>query len=294
MPTLAEFQNGIFISGGYAGPPANAPVLRNAAGVSTGVLLAHDDVPLPAGTVLSASVTAAGGPPALANTPAVAPGAPVAEGASGGQTVPFGPPAAVAAGAGNAVLLPFVPDMISYVVIPANPASGVDYFYTAPLSGCSVFIDRTAAGDLVVYHANRLALTVTPNPAAYLAATPLAEQYQPARNQMRADHNTLMGALSGPLGGPLTPLASLERAAYYQCVENERARKIAQGRTNVTNMAGTNAMGFRIGGAWQFWWQTWAILSYDRPATAPKTLTSGRHQGIVPGTGRLLGTGQFH
>src|ERR1700722_16338701 len=109
MPTLAQFQNGIFISGGYAGPPANAPVLRNAAGVSTFVLMAHDDVPLPAGTVLSASVTAAGGPPALANTPTAAPGVPVAEGASGGQTVPFGPPAPAAAGAGNAVMLPFVP-----------------------------------------------------------------------------------------------------------------------------------------------------------------------------------------
>jgi hypothetical protein len=118
MPALAEFQNGIFVSGGYAGPPANAPVLRNAAGVSTDVLLAHD-VPLPAGTVLSASVTAAGGPPALANTPAMTPGALVAEGASGGRAVPFGPPAAAAAGAGNAVLLPFVPDMISYVVISA-------------------------------------------------------------------------------------------------------------------------------------------------------------------------------
>jgi len=153
-----------------------------------------------------------------------------------------------------------------------------------------VFIDRNpATGDLVVYHANRMSLTKVPGPDHYLAITPLDEQYREARIQMDVDYTTLQHAL----GGGLVSVAQLRRPTYYQCIEVEKNRKRAQGRSDVDALGGTNVMGFRVGGNWQFWWQTWAILSYNRPITAPEALRSGRRQDIELGTGKLLAVEQF-
>jgi len=292
VPTLNEFQNAIVVAGSYNGPPAHAPLLRDATGTTTHALLAGAVVPLTPGSYYSISVPPAGGVPSLATTPVVGVGAPVADPTSGGQRIPFVAPAA----AGNAVFLPFLQDMICYTLLPVDPASNVDFFYTDALSGCSVFVDRIdATNDLVVYHANRVSLTATANPVQYLADTPFPDQYKAARNTMRTDHATAQAALSAALGGAgLTNLASLERSDYLACVDQEMNRKRTMGRRNVgTGAAGTNVMGFRVAGAWQFWWQSWAILTYDRPASAPKTLLSGIHQPLQMGTGKLFGAQRF-
>jgi hypothetical protein len=293
MPTLAQFQNGIYVAGNYNGPPANTPHLRDAAGTTIHALQ-MGGVPLPVGSHYSLNFLPGGVAPSAATTPTVSVGATVPDPTSGGQIVPFGPPGP----AGNAVFLEFKQDMICSAILPNNPASNVDYFYTSNLSGCSIFIDQIAANnDLIVYHANRVSLTATPNMtmAQYLATTPFANQFQMARNTMRADHTSARNALAAAMGGvAINSVAQLERADYFLSVENEMARKRNMGRTNVAiGVAGTNVMGFRVGGAWQFWWQTWTILTYDRPANAPKALTHGLHQGMVLGTGRLLDAQRF-
>jgi hypothetical protein len=38
-------------------------------------------------------------------------------------------------------------------------------------------------------------------------------------------------------------------------------------------------MGFRVAGAWQFWWQTWASLDYDRPLGADAVRLGVHQQG---------------
>jgi hypothetical protein len=292
MPTLADFQNTIIVAGSYNGPPAHNPVLRDAAGTAIHNLIMGAVVPLAPGSIFSISVPPAGGAPSLATTPVVGVGAAVPHAGSGGQQIPFVAPAA----AGDAVFLPFRQDMICYTLLPANPASNVDFFYTDNLSGCSVFVDRVAGtNDLVVYHANRVSLTATPNPPQYLADTPFPDQYKAARHVMQTDHATAQAALSATLGGvALTDVAILERFHYFACVDQEMNRKRTMGRRNVdVGAAGTNVMGFRIAGAWQFWWQSWAILTYDRPLSAPEVLRSGVHQQLVHGTGELLGVQRF-
>jgi hypothetical protein len=96
-------------------------------------------------------------------------------------------------------------------------------------------------------------------------------------------------------GSGLTPLARCERATYFLPVENEVNRKGGQGRTNVTiGAAGTNVVGFRIAGAsWEFWWQTWALLSYDRPKAHIKSLVGHRSHAMNLGHAELLGYGRF-
>ena len=272
MPTLNQFQNNIVVAGAYVGPPANGPVLRDAAGTSV-VDLQLAGHPLTAGSQFTISVPAGGGPPSLATTPVVGVGATVPHPTSGGQQIQFTAPA----GAADAIFLPFVQDMICYTLLPADPASNVDVFFTDNLSGCSVFIDRVDnTNDLVVYHANRVTLTATPNPAQYLADTPFPDQYRMARHTMRGDHDATRAVVSAAVGA-LTERAKLERFDYYACVDKEMNRKRRMERRNVTALAGTNVMGFRVAGAWQFWWQTWASLDYDRPLGAD-ALRLGVHQ----------------
>jgi hypothetical protein len=294
MPTLDEFRTKIYCAGGYAPPGGNygvptpnRPTLRTADGQNLQVLIDQHspEPPAPPGTRLSISVPPEGGAPTLAATPKVGFRPLIDDVKSGGKQVPFTEPGA----AGNAIYLPFYDNLISYTLLPASAASNVDFFYTDALSGCSVFIDRIpATGDLVIYHANRAHLTTVDDPAGYAAATALAEQYPEARDAMRNDHDLLRARLSETLDVAVAPVARLERAAYLQCFADEQSRKRGQGRTDVGGMVGTNFMGFRVGGGWQFWWQTWAKLSYERPYPAPKIVSSGKRQEIEDSPAKLL------
>ena len=168
MPTNLQFRNSIFVANAYQGAAATTPVLRTAAG--GGINLNN---PPANGTHFSLSF-----PPALpaprpvasvATTPYVSEGATALDARTGGMGVGFVPPVA---GGVKAAYLPFVGSMIASVIIPGDPASNVNFFYTDNLSGCSIFIDRiVGTNDLVVYHANRVDLTVVPNPAQYVATT---------------------------------------------------------------------------------------------------------------------------
>ena len=194
-------------------------------------------------------------------------------------------------GVHRAVYLPFYANNIASAVIPA---AGVNHFFTDALSGCAIFIDSVSNGDLIVYHAN--AMAHTPNMAAVLANPGLDRAdsiaYYGAMNTMAQYHQTALGQRAGGGALAITPRAHLHRNVYMQCIDDEIARKQAQGRTNVAVAgAGTNVVGIKVGGLWQFWWQTWAVMTYRRPGLSLKAVTSGRDQGLGPA--RLLGAGCF-
>lgn len=209
---------------------------------------------------------------------------------SGGDLVSFRPPN-VGNPASQAVYLPFLANNIASAVLPQN---GVSCFFTDALSGCAIFIDRTPGGQLVVYHAN--AMDHCPNRAAVLADPTVLRAdsigFAGAMGHMAHLHITALGDRAVGLPG-LAPVAHLQRTTYMQCVDDEVARKIRQGRTQVALAGtGTNVMGFLVNGAWQFWWQTWAILTYTRPADAPKGWVQGRDKGI--GDAKLLAAERFY
>jgi hypothetical protein len=63
--------------------------------------------------------------------------------------------AGVLAATGSAYYLPYDDDTITSVRLPNPPPADVDFFLTANMSGCKLFIDTiTGSPDLMVYHAN--------------------------------------------------------------------------------------------------------------------------------------------
>ena len=65
---------------------------------------------------------------------------------------------------GDTIFLPFQPDQIRSIELPANPGpGGATKFLTANLDGCCMFIDIKNNGNIIVYHANASA-GVTPTP----------------------------------------------------------------------------------------------------------------------------------
>ena len=258
MPyTVNDMRTTIFRSGSYNGAAANAPATLLGVGGALNPGDADQHGMVPPGRYASASDQAH--PDGI------------------GRLVSFTNPT----GAGDAVFLPFFANNICSAVVPTSPASHVDYFFTAELSGCAVYIDRVTAvppprpgvpaliavGDLIVYHANALSRCAN---QATIMANPAASAQVPARNHMRnvlyqAGAADYTAPSPGGAGLTLQRVGICERSVYLLTVEAEMARKRAQGRTNVGYTCGTNVMGFRIGAAWQFWYQTWGWVTYERP-----------------------------
>jgi hypothetical protein len=200
-----------------------------------------------------------------------------------GDAVTFYPPT----GHGDAVYLPFKANNICSAVLPADVNSGVTHFFTAPLSGCTIFIDEVTAvpaavggaaapaiavGDLVVYHANALSHCAS---QAVVQANPAAAFNVPARNHMRntvynVGRRDYVGGGAGQHGLTLQRVGICEQGVYMKAVWDEMARKRGQGRTHVTSDVGTNVIGIRNGNAWEFWFQTWGWVNYQRPFPSAK------------------------
>ncbi|MEP1387734.1 MAG: hypothetical protein ABJM61_09960 [Yoonia sp.] len=264
--TTAQFQNEIVVSGMFHGGVAvpGGPILRSQAGNALAAGDQNLHFSLTDQTVVS-----------------YAPGGVHAP--TGGSTVRFLPDS----GINRAVFLPFNANNIASAIVPA----GVDYFFTDNLSGCAIFIDLMPGGDLLVHHAN--AMSSCPNMAAILANPAISKAdsigFAGAMNNMSQQHTAAMADRAVGLGGPVIPQAHLHRTTYMQCIDDEVARKEAQGRTEVDHLAaGTNVVGFRVGGQWEFWWQTWAIMKYKRPLMAPKGWFGHRRESGGLGAAKLL------
>lgn len=299
MPTREEFNNGIWVAGNYQGGPATAPILRSSAGIPRNSDLDAN------GTHYSLSFNALVAPPlggvpapivaTAATTPYLAEsGITAIDGVSSGNRINFVPPSPPPPASPRVAYLPFYQNAITSMIIPRAGDLNVNAFFTDALSGCSIFIDRVhGTGDLVVYHANRI--QQLPLDAAereeYFRITAFDDLMAEAQASMRADKDLAQAQMLGAIGFPLTEVASLHRRQYLQCIENERVRKTADGRTNFDYAAGTNVMGFHgDGGTWEFCWQTWARISYDRTyKNALFSITKHREKAL-----RLIGRGSFY
>lgn len=179
------------------------------------------------------------------------------------------------AGAGNKIVyLPYYQNNITSAVIPAGDAT-VNRFITDEMSGCNLFIDRLPSNDLVLYHANALKYSPTmaevqADAGAYNAMAPV---------MMDNQHGRASRAYRGAVN-----LTVLRVADYYGQAQAAVDRKVNQGRTEVEFYGGTTIVGFRIGGGWEFWFQTYARLAYKRPKLSFATLRHG--QRVTPNDAR--------
>ena len=170
--------------------------------------------------------------------------------------------------AGNStVFLPFKANIIASAVL--DGAAGARYFFTAELSGCSIFVDKDpATGRVIVYHANGRdrcanAQQIQDNWQVEWVPTPHTNYMDPLYNLAHASYQATYRALT--LQGTLT------KAQYGKVVRQEIARKAGQGRSRPNMLWGTNVFGVRNGAVWSFYYQTFGGLEeYDRPVYSSK------------------------
>ncbi len=170
--------------------------------------------------------------------------------------------------AGSTIFLPYRPDEIHSIRLPANPGvGGATTFLTANLDGCCMFVDVATGGDVIVYHANA---SVGVTPTVQQSATMPTFQTAACLLQL----NTLYQNAAPYYGGPLLPIAhhiAFRKARYLREVDAILQRKTAGGRTGVQFGAGvehaslTTFAGFFVNNRWEFWFQTFSQLLYDRP-----------------------------
>lgn len=275
--TAPQFQNRVIVSGSFGG--GTGPTgLGGAPRLLTGTGAAPSNTTDIHFALASAGGAAAGGAPTVTYQ------ARGAHGHTGGDIAGFRPPAA--GSPGQAVYLPFLQNNIASA---APPLAGVDCFFTDELSGCAIFIDRVVAtGQVVAYHAN--AMGHCPKSAAIMANPQIVKSdsihYAGAMNNMVRQHQAAMGDRAGGLG-PMRAEAHLHRTTYMRCVDEEIDRLEAAGNTGVDVLGtGTNVMGFLVAGTWEFWYQTWAIITYKQPSGAPAPLAAP--------PGRILAAERFY
>ncbi len=172
---------------------------------------------------------------------------------------------------GDTIYLPYTPDRIHSVILAAAPPAGVTGFVTANMSGCRLYVDRAANGDLVVYHANILVPGGGANPMMASVETVPQAQGLDGLHVAARGHYT-----AAPHNMALAGVASVGSPLYRRAITREVARKQDDNRTNVQYQGGTTIAGEFIGGAWRIHWQTFAYFDYRRPANSPKGWVKGR------------------
>lgn len=161
---------------------------------------------------------------------------------------------------GDTIYLPYQPEQIHSLVLPAAPLGGVKNFLTANLTGCWIYIEVKTNGNIVVYHANRSA-----------GVSPTEEQS--ATNPVFQTPECIEGLddlLQGTGPDARSQWATLRKADYMQSVLARLNYKAAQGRTGIEyvrpqQMCEATVAGFFRDGKWEFWFQTYGRIYYRRP-----------------------------
>jgi len=149
----------------------------------------------------------------------------------------------------RAFTLPWATTAITKVVL----SDAGNFFFTAPLTGCTVFIDENPAGGPHVYHANAGSIPNAHKDAfmqgAFLDWSGQAHNAPNVRSFVSR------------------PLLSIDVHSVLPIAGAIEARKTGQGRQNVEWLTiGANVMGVRTGpGAWTFYQQVAGLFEYDRP-----------------------------
>ncbi len=165
------------------------------------------------------------------------------------------------------VFLPFKANIIASAVLEG--AAGPGFFFTAELSGCSIFIDKhPGTGRVIVYHANgrnrcATAAQIQANWQVEWVPTPHTNYMDPLYALAHASYLASYPGLA--LQGTLT------KAQYGNTIQQEITRKAGQGRNRPTMLWGTNVFGVRNGAVWSFYYQTFGGMEeYDRPFYSPR------------------------
>jgi hypothetical protein len=170
---------------------------------------------------------------------------------------------------GSTIYLPYNDDRITSVRLPNPPPPGVDFFLTANMSGCRLYIDTIAgSNDLIVYHAN------THQHGAPAHNSPVNYQSVGASAVLAGLHQRAQADYAAaPYNLVLNNVAELPKVTYYLEGAAMEARKAAQGRFLTYHgtvaqpefAGGVSVMGFYNAG-WRFYYQTWGGVDYTRPS----------------------------
>jgi hypothetical protein len=143
--------------------------------------------------------------------------------------------------------LPYYQDKISSIVLPDT---GPSVFVTDNMSGCCLYIDRQANGQLVVFHAN----SQLGSSQAVMAGKPPSYQTESATKALdalvqaaRRDHANL------------TSIGILSKSRYLSKVD-----KLA--KTADDFLGGTTIVAFRKGKNWEFWYQNFGSIKGGKAA----------------------------
>lgn len=166
---------------------------------------------------------------------------------------------------GDAYYLKYFDDEVTSMRLPCPAPAGVAFFMTDNMSGCKFYVDRIAgSNDLIVYHVNTHQHT-----AGALADADV--QTGAANGVLDGMHNAAQGDWA-PLA--LHNVAQCAMPTYFGAGGQAERRKRLQGRQgalagqNPKFLGGCTIVGFPAGNTWEFWYQTWGDVSYNRPTGA--------------------------
>lgn len=179
---------------------------------------------------------------------------------------------------GNAICLPYDNDHISSVRLPYPAALlGIDFFYTANMSGCKFFVDRIAGSqDVIVYHANSRptgsGLNQPPDFQAAGVTNALDALHQNAKNDY--GHLTLHDRTS--LAKPDYNREAAQRMMVKKTRVQDRQRKVKMDikKRQLDFTGGTTIVGYPGNAGWEFYYQTWGYMTYTRPSGVTNVLSA--------------------
>ena len=178
---------------------------------------------------------------------------------------------------GNAICLPYDNDHISSVRLPHNAAMlGIDFFYTADMSGCKFFVDSIAGSqDLIVYHANSNPPGTGQNQAPDFQAPGVTTTLNDLHTRAKNDYNLTLNdktSLAKPDYNHEAAQLMLRKRARVQERQDKLKMDIKKRQLNFGG--GTIIVGYPGNAGWQFYYQTWGKITYTRPSGVVSVLTA--------------------
>jgi len=179
---------------------------------------------------------------------------------------------------GNAICLPYDNDHISSVRLPYPAALlGIDFFYTANMSGCKFFVDSIAGSrDVIVYHANSRppgsGLNQLPDFQAAAVTNALDVLHANARNDYA--HLTLRDKTSLAKPEYNREAAHLMMRKRARVQERQGKVKMDIKKRDIDFTGGTTIVGYPGSAGWRFYYQTWGYITYTRPSGVMNVLTA--------------------
>jgi hypothetical protein len=191
--------------------------------------------------------------------------------------------------AGDTVYLSYFPNEIASVMLPEPPPAGITTFLTDSLDGCTIIVDTITAGGqgVVVYHANAREDGLAPN----IAMSNPGLQTNAATARMSGLHAAAQQDYQTRRNLTVQYAVTLAKSDYFGSPELEVRRKVRQHRQNVGFDGGALVIGLASGGRWEFYYQAWGYIEYDRPWFAPKGWKHGKH---VKRGDQVYASGRFY